>query len=274
MTIDFLLEYPQLDHADDPEDEIDMDQALEQSEVIYFFTPTLTEPVTARLVAGLGLYTLISSAMKRNKEGKPKRMARVLIDEFQELAGRSFAALLAQSRKFGLSLILANQSTSQLEHRDIGLASIIFEGTPVKLYSSCVGPEDTEVLQSLSKDTTREITSVNIKELSATTTIRNEVVPILERDTILDVTSTFGHCFAVINDGRGHREPIRITQTHDYPYLGNQPLPFRQPIKQNGRSNGRRLPPPDPVERKRRDKALGRLLAKKQAALRWKEPAK
>jgi hypothetical protein len=272
MTFDFLLEYPQLDRTKSPKREIDMGRALSHSEVIYFFTPTLTEPMTARLVAGLGLYTLISAAMQRTKQGKPKRIARVLIDEFQELAGRSFAALMAQSRKFGISLILANQSTSQLENRDLDLADIVFEGTPVKQYYTSAGCRDTEVLQSLSKDTTRAVVSESEKQMAMTTTIRHEVVPRLKRDTILDVSNCFGHSFVIINDGRGHRDPIRLKQTHDYPHMGHVSLPKRRPPGGNGKA-GTRQPPLKPAERQRRDAALDGLLKRKQAALRWKEPA-
>jgi len=98
------------------------------------------QATTARQVAGLGLYTLLAAAQLRKDSGANQcvgeyvghRHAWVIVDEFQELAGRSFSSLLAQSSKFGISLILANQTTTQLETRDINLANVVRDNTIAK----------------------------------------------------------------------------------------------------------------------------------------------
>lgn len=53
---------------------------------------------------------------------------RVYIDEFQNCSGESLTAMLAESRKYGISLTLANQSLSQIDgrgtHNDAGEAAL------------------------------------------------------------------------------------------------------------------------------------------------------
>ena len=139
----------------------------------------------------------------RGEAGKPQKAIRLFVDEFQEIVGRSLAALLAQSRKFGVSLFLANQSTSQLENRDLSLADQVFEGTAVKQYFTSLG-NDVAVLQSLSKDKLKYLIG---ESGEAKRTSHPIIVPKLDRDTILDVTFKFGRSFVVVNDGEGHAHP-------------------------------------------------------------------
>jgi hypothetical protein len=265
MTFDFLLEYPQLAHAGERELEIDMMRALDDSEVIYFYCPTLAEPLTARLVAGLGLYTLIAVAMHRRKCGKSPRVVRVFVDEFHEIVGRSLGALLAQSRKFGLSMFLANQSTSQLETRDLSLSQVVFEGTAVKQYFTCLD-EDVPIIQSLSKDKIKVLGGASKQRFSQTTTTRETIVPALERDTILDVTYTFGRSFLCVNDGSGHREPIILEQAHTHPDDSQTPLPTHSPAETKPRAKDKLL---DGPERIARHVALRRLIDEKRALEAW-----
>lgn len=234
MTIAFLLEYKQLREAGSTDKEILMERAIDDSEVIYFFCPTLSESVTSRLVAGLGLFTLLAAAMNRSKLGNPKRQTRVFIDEFQEIAGTSFAALMAQSRKFGFSLILANQSTSQLEHRDVALSDIVFEGTQVKQYFSCVGKHDTEVLQSLSNERVCSLSGSSVNGLSVTSSEHQIIRPSLEGNTIRAVSDSFGLSFVLVNDGAGHREPAIVRKEHDYEELGDRAMPMLEATAASG----------------------------------------
>jgi hypothetical protein len=225
MCFDFLLEYSQLREALDPEENIDIDRAIENGELIYFYCPTLEEPLTAPLVGGLALYTIISIAIRRKKHGRPLRRTRIFIDEFQEIISRAAAALLAQSRKFGISLFLANQSTTQLQNRDLSLADQIFEGTTVKQYYTCVGDDDIKTLQSLSKDKIRAIENRSTSGFLRTTLgSTDQIVPALERDTILECSAVFGESFLVIKDGLGHRDPIRVRQTHNCKDQSEKPM--------------------------------------------------
>jgi hypothetical protein len=51
------------------------------------------------------------AALPRNE----RRPVRLYIDEFQTCAGDGLADILAEARKFGLSLVLANQSLGQVD---------------------------------------------------------------------------------------------------------------------------------------------------------------
>lgn len=274
MTFDFLLEYAQLRSVGDPEQEIDFARALEQSEVIYFFCPTLTEPITARLVAGLGLYTALNACVQRTKAGMEPRAVRIFVDEFQEIVGRSLAALLAQSRKFGVNLFLSNQSTSQLQSRDLSLADQIFEGSVVKQYFTSLG-DDVEVLQSLSALKSQLLTAKTSGGIGqSTVSQREQLAPKLERDTILDVTYFFGRSFVAVNDGKGHKEPVIVQQQHATPDYSNRAL--QRPTAKLTQTAARRLPPGrriplDDPERTKRHVAVREVIAAKLEAERWAE---
>ena len=274
MTFDFLLEYPQLRASTNAEENIDIAHILDSQDggITYFFCPTLEEPITAPLVAGLALYTIISAAIQRRRRGLPRRRIRVYIDEFQEIIGRSLAALLAQSRKFHISLFLANQSTTQVQNRDLDLADQVFEGTRIKQYYTCVGEDDVKTLQSLSKDKIKTLGGTSGPGLQATSNRREIIVPSLERDEIIDVTDTFGDSFLVIKDGKGHREPIRCRQTHDYQDLSDKPLtPRKMSVAPPAPSTLNRAPTPprDSPERRRRQDLLRALIERKRAAEAW-----
>lgn len=211
MTFDFLLEYPQLlvDEKTDPNLCIDMARALADGEVMYFFVPTLSEMTTARQIAGLGLYNLVYAAMQRSRNGLPNARVWTLIDEFHELTGRAFEALLAQSAKFGVSLILANQTTSQLESRDSSLHQIVFDNAHVKLYLTVTCKRDIEDLQGLSEDRVKMLPGMSSKQFVTAVSEHAVEKPLLSRNEILDISSTAGHGILILDEGHGHHEPIR-----------------------------------------------------------------
>lgn len=275
MTFDFLLEYPQLAPGPNPDREILLERAIDNGECIYIYVPTLDEPLTARLVGGLVLYSLIHIAMKRLRSGKPRRNIRVFADEWHEVAGRSLAALLAQSRKFLLSFFLANQSTSQLDHRDASLVDAVFEGTFLKQYFTCVGERDMRDLQGLSNDTTVTLGGTSTGKLTGSSSSREIIVPRLSRDQIREATHRFGESFVVIDDGQGHREPILIRQSHAFPDYSDRPLPTRPPqdavfTGQVGRTTADGAVPLTDPERQVRHAALRKIISAKLAAEAWR----
>lgn len=69
----------------------------------------------ARFLGALFLMSLIEAALSRARVTPAARTPfRVYVDEFQTLATQSAAEMLAECRKYGLALVLANQSLSQL----------------------------------------------------------------------------------------------------------------------------------------------------------------
>lgn len=271
MTFSFLTEHVALTAHPDPERNIDLRAAIEEGHVIYVWARTMRQAMTARLVAGLILYSVIAVAQERSTLGKSPRRTTVIIDEFQELVSKSFGDVMAQCRSW-MSLILANQSTSQLMNRDLSLADFVFENTSVKQYFSVIGKQDVETLQSLSKDKVRSLGGSSVQGLSTSVSFHDTIVPSLERDETLNVTSTFGRSFVVLNDGSGHHEPVVVQQAHSYPDLSDKPMPLRAmpsedtpPVAPSGE--------PRKVDPNRTNSVLSERIAavlhKKQAEERW-----
>lgn len=263
MAFSFLKEYPQLSDSNNPDNDILFDRALDQSDVIYFFLPTLTEPQSARIVAGLGLYTAVQAAMRRTKLGKSKRRAKIFIDEFQAIVGPNLGALLAQSRKFGCSFILLNQSTSQLENRELDLSDVVCEGASTKIYFTSVGKRDVEDLQLLSGEKVKILGGTSAQKFAQTTSTREVVSPRLELDSILQVSSRFGQAFAVLNHGDGQHEPIVIELKHQFKDLSHVPMPPRKEAPGSPAPNSPRKVHPEADKMRRQ---LADLLSQKRKA--------
>lgn len=257
MTFNFLLEYPQLQPTVDDKragNVIDMMKALENpaGEVVYFFMPTLNESTTARQIAGLGLYSVINAAIEKRKRDSggvpPSQHIWVFIDEFQELAGRSFASLLAQAGKFGITFILANQTTEQLENRDTSLAQIVYDNCHVKQYFTVTSNRDIEDLQALSKETKIWLGTETPRGPDTTLAMREVVMPRLRKNRILDVSATKGHTFLIMDDGKGHREPQRVVvaySTDEKKYLADthRRLPLH-PLRDTKETDGQAVAKP------------------------------
>ena len=75
-------------------------------------------------------------------EKKDRRDFSVYIDEFQNYSTDSIATILSEARKYGLSLIMANQFISQL---DENVRDSVF-GNVGSMISFRVGPDDAEYL--------------------------------------------------------------------------------------------------------------------------------
>ncbi len=94
----------------------------------------------------LGIMFIIKfqvAAMSRSDmEKKDRRDFSVYIDEFQNYSTDSIATILSEARKYGLSLIMANQFISQLDEQ---VRDSVF-GNVGSMISFRVGPDDAEYL--------------------------------------------------------------------------------------------------------------------------------
>lgn len=147
--VEFLAEYRQLDpqqYLGGPDRAVDMRRLLENGEVAYFYLPTLGGLITGRPLAGLALYSLVIAAKDLAQEGNPRK-SYVFIDEFQTIAGKALADVLAQARGFGVSLILANQSKAQLKNPQVDLAQEIETNSGFKQYYTILPDEMENILQ-------------------------------------------------------------------------------------------------------------------------------
>lgn len=91
------------------------------------------------------LAKLIATVLERANVPEPQRTPfHLYVDEFQSMATEGFITLLSEARKFGLSLVLANQFLSQVANRRI--VNAIF-GNVGTIVSFRVGHEDAKLLE-------------------------------------------------------------------------------------------------------------------------------
>lgn len=97
-------------------------------------------------VMGIMLLNKIQLAiLKRARIDQKKRHAFYLyVDEFQNFATPSFVQMLSESRKYGLSLTMAEQSTSQ--QQDKNLVQIVLANTGTVVTFRSANPKDEELL--------------------------------------------------------------------------------------------------------------------------------
>lgn len=97
------------------------------------------------LLGGLFVIKLYQAALSRtNTPAGNRRPFYLYIDEFQNFSGDGFVDILSESRKYGLSLTLANQNLAQLD-RD--LLSSIFANASTHAYFR-LSPSDAKVVSS------------------------------------------------------------------------------------------------------------------------------
>ena len=154
-TIQTLTQYPQLVVTPEyevklPHQIIHMPQVLERNQIVYFWLPSAVESVSTREIGKLGLFSLLSAAIDRDRARMSRRQTYVFIDEFQRIAGENFNVLLEQARSFGLALILANQSQSALNTPAGDLRPAVRSNTRVKMYFSVSDQEDVKLLSETS----------------------------------------------------------------------------------------------------------------------------
>jgi hypothetical protein len=91
------------------------------------------------------LAKLMAAAMGRVAIPETERREFILyVDEFQSLATQSFVTLLSEARKFGLSLVLANQFLAQV--KDPRIIQAIF-GNVATLVCFRLGQADAELME-------------------------------------------------------------------------------------------------------------------------------
>jgi hypothetical protein len=92
--------------------------------------------------------------------------------------------------------------------------------------------------------------------------VRTIIEPTLQRNTILDVSAEFGKSFVVINDGKGHKEPIIVRQEHrsQHPDLSQKSFPLAEPSVPKGADS-----PDVAKEREERHKRLDSFITERRA---------
>jgi hypothetical protein len=123
--IDQLNVTPNSRYAAAAKSSIKMDEVVAQKQVAYFCLPQAIEGASAREIGRLVINSLHRSCFNYHRETGEKANVYLVIDEFQNVVGKSFTHVLEQGRSIGLSAILAHQHLGQLnkgrdqDYRDV-----------------------------------------------------------------------------------------------------------------------------------------------------------
>lgn len=128
------------------ESTVDFGSAMEQGKVVLVRLPKghLGE-IDVKMIGMLLLGKLLGAALARvDTPGSGRRPMNVYVDEFQNFVTTTIGQLMAETRKYGLRMVLANQSLTQLtpELRDVVL------GNAANVLTFRVGPEDAAAVES------------------------------------------------------------------------------------------------------------------------------
>jgi len=125
---------------------INFDRILDQGKILIcnFSQGNLGED-TARLLGTTILTKIQQAALRRARVPNSKRKPFYLyVDEFQNFATHSFIKMLSEGRKYGLSVCIAEQSTSQQEEKNM-VHTILANVTTVICFRSA-NPVDEELM--------------------------------------------------------------------------------------------------------------------------------
>jgi len=130
-----------------PRSTLDLPAALaEGRSVLVNLAKGLVGGTDAGIVGGIFTIRLLAAAMARARLPRAeRRLTRVLLDEFHVYGAHGIAEALAEVRKYGLSLVLANQSVAQIDGRSADVAHAIL-GNVGNLAVFRVGPKDAATL--------------------------------------------------------------------------------------------------------------------------------
>lgn len=224
-TIRVLMEYPQLalqHKLARPELGIHMPAVLEQRQVVYFWLPAALESVSVREIAKLALYSFLSAAIARQRAGKPVRQSYLIIDEFQRIVGDNFRIVLEQARSFGIGVILANQSKSDLQTPTADLRPTVNTNTRLKMMFSLSDPKEISDLRATSGEEMIEFLSqsesVALRADGNTQTVslsaQNSIQPRLSVNEILSASDHPLDFIMQVSRGSGYTQfgglPIRV----------------------------------------------------------------
>lgn len=175
--------YPQLDPPPGARPVLNVKEALENGDFIYFWCPAIGEAMTASIIASLGLELVLDTAIQT--KGTRSGHCWIVCDEFQTIIGPQMAQALALARKFGISFILANQDRAQLGPE---LMSVVSKCCRMKLHFTPSSKEDFEHLLQKSKDQTRSLSGTTYGQ-SVTHRSQDYIGTVLQRNDILELAA-------------------------------------------------------------------------------------
>lgn len=108
----------------------------------------------AYLVGGLLVSAIQNAAMARADIPEKRRLpVSLYIDEFETMASESFSAIVAEGRRFGLSLTLSHQNLTQVP---AGLRSVLRNNVHTQIYFQTGATDAAELASEISADVPKE----------------------------------------------------------------------------------------------------------------------
>ena len=130
-----------------PESSLDIPAALREGRVVLVnLAKGKVGGLDSAFLGGIITIRLFSDAMARaDIPPENRKTMRVYLDEFQTHATGVLGEMMAEARKFGLSLVLANQSIEQVQKRGADIAHAILSNS-ANLLSFRIGPGDAQTI--------------------------------------------------------------------------------------------------------------------------------
>lgn len=116
----YFLSDPMLANMLNGKSTVNINECLEQGKVIIFNLPRGAGKFTSHVFSKLMIAYIYALMLRREAiDPKHRKQCYMFVDEFQTILGNSLASGLAESRKYGLSLILATQSVKAIPNTEI-----------------------------------------------------------------------------------------------------------------------------------------------------------
>ncbi|MBA3560830.1 MAG: TraM recognition domain-containing protein [Gemmatimonadaceae bacterium] len=221
--------------AEAVEEGIDLTQAFQLPQLLYFHLSATLSPSGAPEIARLVNYMLLAAATQTER----KHPVFLVIDEFQRMVASNLEFMLQLARSMGVGVILANQSMADLKKSTTNLIPAIEANCRLRQWFSVSSSEDQKRLIDASGlavdyERSRSVTTNANGEQSVSRSLKETVVP---RLTLNDILLTSDHPF---------RSILRISRGSGYAQYGGFPVVIESEfhISQDEYDRRRKLPWP------------------------------
>ncbi len=195
--------------------DINLEQALEHSEIIYCQLPALKIPTLGKATGKMILQCLQSAVSSRHL-GKYNNQSffSVYLDDFTEYLTPSFVTLLNKSRSANVGIVFAHQALGDLDGLGDGVKNTILTNSNLKVFMRTNEPESAEYFSSVigtiqgSKVTERQTKSLFGSEKTGDGSIR-EVEEFKYHPNVFKQELGIGEAVMIIPHAQGSL-PIRL----------------------------------------------------------------
>ncbi len=126
---------------------IDMSELIRQPNILFFRLPATSQSAANREVGKLAIHCLLTAA---RQAGAVRRQLFIVIDEFQQLVSADLAIILQQARSYGIGVIMAHQTQSDLQLPDANMMEVVEENSHFKQIFSVNDLDHRQALEKLS----------------------------------------------------------------------------------------------------------------------------